>query len=182
MCMNSLLASAGWILDVLFFALLFLGILMGVRRGFIAGICKLAGTFLAIFVAVTFCVALQASLERSFGWTSAMNNSLKAPFGEWVMVLLSFIFLLVLTKVGCWLIGKFGSGLVNGVKPLRIVNMCLGGVLGAFKMFIALFALFAIFRWIPSEGLHEFVASSGIAGRLFSSDWFFAATHLNFLR
>ena len=180
--MNSLLASAGWILDVLFFAFLFLGTFFGVRRGFIAGICKLAGTFFSIFVAVTFCVALQASLERSFGWSTAINNSLAPPFGEWIMVALSFIFLLVLTKVGCWVIGKFGTSVVDEVKPLRILNMCLGGILGAFKTFIALFVLFAIFRWIPSDSFHAFISSSGVVGRLIDSEWFFAATHLNFIK
>ncbi len=180
--MNALLASGGWVLDILFFALLILGILFGVRRGFIAGVCKLAGTFLAVFIAVTFCVALQASLERSFGWTSAINSSIGSPFGEWIMVAVSFIFLLILTKAGCFLIGKFGSALVDGVKPLKIVNMLLGGLLGALKMFILLFILFAVFRWIPSDSLHEFISSSGVVGKMFNSEWFIAATSLNFHR
>ena len=178
--MNLLLAAGAWIADVVFFALILIGILLGVRRGFIEGICKLAGTILAIIVAVTFCVALQASLERSFGWTTSINASVGAPFGEWIMVALSFIFLLVLVKIGCWLVGKFGSAVVDKFAPLRIINKFLGGILGAFKVFILIFILLAVFRWIPSESLHGFLSSSGVVGKIFDSQWFIDATHMNF--
>ena len=178
--MNALLAGGAWFIDVLFFALIIIGILLGVRQGFIAGICKLAGTIFAIIVAVSFCVALQASLERSFGWTSSINASIGEPFGQWIMVILSFIFLLVLVKVGCWLIGKFGSALVDGVAPLRICNMFLGGILGAFKFFIVFFVLLAFLHWIPSDSLHEFISSSGVVGKIFDSEWFINATQLKF--
>lgn len=178
--MNSLLAAGSWVIDVVFFALIILGILLGVKRGFIAGICKLVGTIFSIVVGVVFCVALQASLERSFGATSAINDAIGAPFGEWIMVVLSFIFLVALVKLGCWLIGSFGDSIAKGAKPLRIVNMCLGGILGAFKLFIVFFVILAIFRWIPSESLHNFISSSGVVGKIFDSQWFIDATHMNF--
>ena len=178
--MNSLLAAGAWVIDVLFFALLIIGIFLGTRQGFIAGICKLTGTIFAIIVAVSFCVALQASLERSFGWTTSINNSIGAPFGQWIMVVLSFIFLLALVKISCWVLAKFGSALVSDIAPLRIVNMILGGILGAFKFFILIFVLLAIFRWIPSDSLHNFIGSSGVVGKIFDSQWFIDATHMNF--
>ena len=178
--MNSLLAAGAWVIDILFFVVLILGILLGVRRGFIKGICKLAGTIFSVIVAVTFCVAMQASLERSFGSTTAINNAIGAPFGEWIMVALSFILLIVIVKLGCWFLGGVGSALVDSLAPLRIVNMLLGGILGAFKAFILLFVLFAIFRWLPSDSLHEFISSSGVVGKIFDSQWFIDATHMNF--
>lgn len=178
--MNSLLAAGAWIIDVVFFALIIFGILLGVKRGFIAGICKLAGTIFSIVVGVVFCVSLQASLERNFGTTSAINDAIGAPFGEWIMVILSFLFLVALVKLACWLIGSFGSSLANEVKALRIINMFLGGLLGAFKLFVVFFAVLAILRWIPSESLHEFISSSGVVGKIFDSQWFIDATHMNF--
>ena len=178
--MNSLLAAGSWVMDVLFFVLLFLGVFLGVRKGFIAGVCKLAGTFFSIFVAVTFCVSLQAQLERSFGWTTALNNAIAPPFGQWIIVALCFIFLLVVVKLSCWLIGKLGTVLANKSTPLRIVNMILGGILGAFKLFIIIFIVLAIFRWIPSDGFHNWLASSGVVGKIFDSQWFIDATHMNF--
>lgn len=178
--MNSLLAAGAWTLDVLFFVILLAGILLGVRRGFVKGICKLAGTILAAVVAVTFCVAMQASMERSFGSTTAINNAIGAPFGEWIMVAISFILLLVIVKLSCWFLGKAGSALANSVAPIRIVNMILGGILGAFKAFIFIFVILAIFRWIPSDSFHNFIGSSGVVGKMFDSQWFIDATHMNF--
>ena len=178
--MNSLLASGGWVFDILFFVIIILGILLGVRRGFIKGVCKLAGTIFSVIVAVTFCVAMQASLERSFGATTSLNNAIGAPFGEWIMVILSFILLFIIVKIGCWLLGSIGSAFIDRFAPLRIVNMLLGGILGAFKAFILLFILFAIFRWIPSDSFHDFILSSGVVGKIFDSQWFIDATRLNF--
>lgn len=178
--MNSLLASGAWVADILFFVILILGILLGVRRGFIKGVCKIAGTIFSVIVAVTFCVAMQASLERSFGATSAINDAIGEPFGEWIMVALSFILLIVIVKLGCWLLGSVGGALVDNIAPFRIVNMVLGGILGAFKAFILIFVLLAIMRWIPSDSLHEFFSSSGVVGAIFDSQWFIDATHMNF--
>ena len=178
--MNSLLAAGAWVIDILFFVLLFLGVFLGVRKGFFAGVCKIAGILFAVFVAVTFCVSLQASLERSFGWTTALNNAIAPPFGQWIMIVISFIFLLGIVILGCWLIGKFGTALVNKAAPIRVVNMVLGGILGAFKFFIAIFVVLAIFRWIPSDSFHSWIGSSGVVGRIFDSQWFIDATHLNF--
>ena len=178
--MNSLLAAGSWVMDVLFFVILFLGVFLGVRKGFIQGVCKLAGTFFSIFVAVTFCVSFQATLENSFGWTTALNTSIAPPFGQWIMVAICFIILLVFVKLGCWLVGLIGTALANRSKPLKIVNMVLGGILGAFKFFLIIFVILAIFRWIPSEGFHNWISSSGVVGKIFSSQWFIDATHMNF--
>ena len=181
--MNSLLAKGAWVLDILFFVLLFLGVFFGVKRGFLKSVCKLAGTIFSVIIAVTFCVSLQAALENSFGWTTAISRSVGSPFGQWIMVAICFIFLLVLVKLGCWLLGKGGTALIDSFAPIRILNMFLGGILGAFQMFIAMFVLFAIFRWIPSEPLHNFVESSSVVGVIFNpshGSWFYDATHMNF--
>ena len=178
--MNLLLAAGAWVADVLFFVIFILGILLGVWRGFIKGICKIAGTVFSVIVAVTFCVAMQASMERSFGTTTAINEAIGAPFGEWIMVALCFILLVVIVKVGCWLLGKFGSAIVESCAPAKIVNMVLGGILGAFKAFIVIFVLLAIMNWIPSDSLHEFLSSSSVVGAIFDSQWFIDATHMTF--
>ena len=179
--MTSLLAAGAWVLDVLFFVLMIAGILFGVWRGFLKGICKLAGTIFAGVIAVTFCVSLQASLDKSFGWTTKINTAIGAPWGKWIMVIVSFVFLLLLVQGGCWAIGAAGTALVDRFAPFRIINMILGGILGAFQMFTILFVLFAIFRWIPSESLHNFISSSTVMGAIYNptpGSWFYAATNL----
>ena len=182
--MNSLLAKGAWSLDLVFFILLFLGIFLGVKRGFLKSICKLAGTIFSLVIAVTFCVSLQASLEKSFGWTTAINNSMHrpdSPWGKWIMVIVSFVFLVLLVKLGCWAIGAGGTALAERYEPVKIINMVLGGAMGAFQMFVIIFIIFAILRWIPSTSLHEFIASSKVVGVIFNptpGSWFYAATNM----
>ena len=178
--MNLLLVRGAWVVDVLFFALLVIGTMLGVRKGFVAGVCKLMGTLLAIFVAVAFCVPMQASLEKNFGATTALNNAIAPPFGQWILVAICFIFLVVIVKLGCWLIGLIVNSVANKSTTVRVINMVLGGLLGAFEMFMLIFAIFAVFRWIPSTALHNFMSSSVVAGSIFRSDWFIRVTSLSF--
>ena len=62
--MNNLLAAGGWTLDVAFFVILLVGILLGVMRGFVAGICKLAGKIFSVAVAVVFCVSFFGNVGK----------------------------------------------------------------------------------------------------------------------
>ncbi len=68
--------SSAWILDVVFFVILLLGLLLGTWRGFIKGVCKLAGTIFALFVAFTFCNPFKNTLENWFGMTTAIANGM----------------------------------------------------------------------------------------------------------
>ena len=183
--MGLLAVKGAWSLDLIFFLLLFLGIFLGVRRGFLKSICKLAGTIFSLVIGVTFCVSLQASLEDSFQWTSKMNESMgkavDSPLGKWIMIAICFVFLVLFVKLACWGIGAGGTALAERYEPVKIVNMVLGGVFGAFQMFIILFGIFAIFRWIPSESFHNFIASSSVVGKIFNPlpvSWFWKATNL----
>ena len=183
--MYLLAAKGAWSLDLIFFLLMFLGVFLGVFRGFLKSICKLAGTIFSLVIAVTFCVSLQASLEKSFQWTSKMNESMgkavDSPLGKWIMIVICFVFLVLLVKGACWAIGAGGTALVDRYEPIKIVNMVLGGIMGAFQMFVILFGIFAILRWIPSESLHNFIASSSVVGKIFDpteGSWFWSATNL----
>ncbi len=72
----------GWILDLVFFLILLLGTAYGAYRGFVAGICKLAGTFFALIFAFTFCVAFSNFLELCFGMTTAIANGLNGAIAK----------------------------------------------------------------------------------------------------
>ena len=183
--MNLLAAKGAWSLDLIFFLLLFLGIFLGVKRGFLNSICKLAGTIFSLVIGVTFCVSLQSSLEKNFQWTSKMNESMgkavDSPLGKWIMIVISFVFLVLLVQLACWAIGAGGTALADRYEPVKIVNMVLGGIMGAFQMFVIIFGIFAILRWIPSESLHNFIASSSVVGKIFDptqGSWFWSATNL----
>lgn len=173
--MNLLAATGSWVLDVIFFAVLLLGMLFGVWRGFVKGICKLAGTIFAVVFAFTFCVPMKNSLDSWFGLTAALGGT---TLSGWISVVISFIVLVVLIKLGAWLIGKVGSVLVEKFAPLKVVNKILGGLLGLAKAMLLIFILLAILKWIDAAAVNEFIAQSAVVSRIYFSEWFMHAFHL----
>ncbi|MDE5896186.1 MAG: CvpA family protein [Clostridia bacterium] len=171
-----------WILDVLFFVLIIFGILLGVRQGFIAGICKLAGTILAVAVAILFCNSFADALGLTDALVSAIGN---AEIGGWIAVAIAFLILIVLTKMGAWLLGKLGTALAEKIKPFALVNNLCGGILGLFKALILIFLLLAACYWL-NEWLHlaplaDFINGSSIVGAIFQWDWFIEIAHFKFV-
>lgn len=173
--MNILAASASsWTLDVVFFALLLLGLLFGVWRGFVKGICKLAGTIFSVIFAFTFCIPMKNQLDSWFGLTSAMGGTTAAGWGA---VVISFVVLVILIKLGAWLIGKLGTLLVNKFGPVKVINKILGGLLGLVKALLFIFILLAIFRWVNAASINNFIANSAVVGKIYNSSWFIQAFH-----
>ncbi len=215
-----------WIVDVVFFVLLIGGILLGVKKGFIEGLCSLAGTLFALVFAFFFCVSFEGFLENTFHMTTALSDKLVGAFasnpnmnveiggdtatalqnagipgflanfmasalgsntlpegttaamlfgatvGKWIAILISFLALVILVRLGAFLLSKLLSGVVNKIAPLRIVNKLAGGILGLAKSLILLFIALAICRWLPIESVHQFISSSSIVGKLFVSEWY----------
>ncbi len=173
--MNILAAAGSWTLDVVFFALLILGMFFGVWRGFIKGICKLAGTIFSVIFAFTFCLPMKNQLDSWFGLTSAMGGTAAAGWGA---VVISFVALVILIKLGAWLVGKLGTFLVNKFGPVKVINKVLGGLLGLVKALLVIFILLAIFKWIGADGIDNFISDSAVVGKIYSSDWFIKAFHV----
>ena len=170
--MNFLAATGGWVLDVVFFAVILIALTIGVWRGFIKGICKIAGTVFAIVFSVCFCVPMENSLESTFGMTTALSNAIGATAGGWIAVVLSFLILVVIIKLGAWLLGKLGTALVNRFAPLKTVNKLLGGLLGLVKALVLILLLLAVLKWIGLASVDEFIASSSIVKHIYQWNWF----------
>lgn len=171
-----------WILDVVFFVLIIGGIFFGVHRGFVAGICKLAGTILAVFVAFSFCTMFQYTLETWFGLTTALYNVIgneKAAY--WIAVVISFIALVILVKLCAWLLGKLFTSVINKVKAFAFINRLLGGVLGLVMAGAAIFLILTLFQWIQIESVDSFISSSTIVGAIYNWDWFREAASFSWL-
>ena len=175
--MNLLAATGGWVLDVVFFAVILIALAIGVWRGFIKGICKIAGTIFAIVFSVCFCVPMENSLESTFGMTTALSDAVGATAGGWIAVVLSFVILVVIIKLGAWLLGKLGTKLVDRFAPLKTVNKLLGGLLGLVKALVFIFLLLAILKWIGLASVNEFIDSSAIVKHIYYWDWFSQAMH-----
>lgn len=226
-----LLASNGWILDLAFFLILLFGVALGIRKGFISGICRLAGWLFAVAFAIFFCVLFADFLENAFGMTTAISNGLVKQFtknealnfdisganleetlaeanvwkivasaivkgtagtdipqgttlamlissvvANWISIAISFVLLILLVRIGAVILDKIFSGLVDSVKPLRIVNHFLGGLLGVLKGGILIFLVLAIFHWISAEAIDGYILSSNVVGKIYASDWFHNAT------
>lgn len=224
----------GWILDLAFFLILILGTAYGAYRGFVAGICKMASTLVALIFAFTLCVAFSNFLELCFGMTTALSNALAQsiaknelyavgipvdasgatigamlgdingiarwfistsfksveliPAGttpailigsvlaKWISIVISFVALVILIKLGAVLITKLFDALKDKMTPVRIVDQALGAVLGLLKAVLLIFILLLIMNWLPIGALHDYISSSAVVGRIFTSGWFQNAT------
>lgn len=173
----------GWILDVIFVVILIGGIFLGIFRGFVASICKLAGTILAIFVAVSFCTMFQYTLETWFGLTTALYNAIgsdKAAY--WIAVAISFIALLIVVKLCAWLLGMLFTSIVNKVKAFAFINRLLGGVLGLVMAGAAVFLLLTFCQLIHVQAVDNYISSSTIVGSIYNWDWFQQAATFSWLK
>ena len=122
--MNLLAAAGGaWILDAIFFGILLIGLIIGALRGFVRSIAKMAGTIFSFIVAFLFCIQFSALLENWFHLTTALAGAIKnAKIAYWLCVALSFILLVILTKLAAWLLGKLGKSIVHRSKLLGAVD------------------------------------------------------------
>lgn len=179
--MNQLLVSAGLVLDIVFFGILVLGLFFGVKNGFWRGICALAGTLFSLLIGVLFCRKFQSFLDETLGlhMTQAIQSGLGKTIpseliansvGEWIAIAICFLILVALVRFLAWLIGKLGKSLVEKSKFFRVFDRLLGGILGLVQAAMFLCFLLSICYWIPWEGLHNFITSSSIVGKIFT-DW-----------
>lgn len=178
----SLLASSagtGWILDIVFFVLMLGGLLFGAVRGFVRSICKLGGTILSVFMAISFCTPLQAALEKAFGLTTLIANGIhNATVAGWIGIAICFILLLVLTKLAAWLFGKVAKALIDRSKALAIVDRVLGALIGLAEAFLLCFFLLTVLNWLNIAAVNEFIQTSFVVKGIYSSNWFLNATKL----
>ena len=189
--MNGLLLAGGgaWVLDLVFCLLLVLGVFVGVWRGFVASVIKIAGIILAVFVGVTFCIALQNALEGWFGLTSKLadlfgGHSWSGTLAYWLMNIACFLVLGLLTWLFCFFVGRLGKKLVSAFGPVRIIDRALGGILGLFQAGILILLLLAICYWISTAfpAMRTFIDASTIVGKIFNWSWFQDAVRLKFTK
>lgn len=182
MLQNSLLVSSAVVLDIAFFVILLGGTLLGVRRGFVRSLCKIAGWITSLIVAVSFCVAFANTLA-GWGLTDALDYSVKnSTISWWLTVAISFVALIVIVRAGAWILGFLGKKIVDSSKKLRMLDRILGGLLGLVKAASIILFLLAVCMWIPSDTMHDFIGSSTIVGAIFNSTWFIETmSHIPFL-
>lgn len=73
---GALLASAGWVLDLVFFLILILTTAYGAYKGFVAGVCKMAGMVVTLVLSFALCVSFANFLELCFHMTTGIANGI----------------------------------------------------------------------------------------------------------
>lgn len=97
-------------------------------------------------------------------------------FAKWISVVIAFILLILLVRLGAWCISKAFGALKNAVAPIRVVDQILGAVLGLAKALFWIFVILLVCNWLPFAGLQNFISSSAIVGKIYASEWFQSAT------
>lgn len=233
---ENLLASGGWVLDLVFFLFLVLGTAWGAHRGFVAGVCKLAGKWVSLIFAFVFCISFANFLETCFHMTSAISEGIAAsiakneayavgigadvagaeigealkgmgigafqrwliqvwfanidliPAGttpalliasvlsKWISVVIAFLLLILLVRLGALLISKCFNAIKEKIGPLKVADQALGALLGLAKACFFIFVLLLICNWLPIGALQDFIGSSTVVGKIYTSQWFQNAT------
>ncbi len=160
-----------WILDIIFFVVLLLGCFIGAKVGLVKGVCKISGWVLSIVIPLLFCVAFKDALENWFGMVSAISNGIgNAKIADWLSVGIAFILLAIIVRLGTYLLGKIGTALVEGVKPMKVVNGILGALLGIIEAFLVVYFILLILSWLSIDSVNTFIDASTVVGAIYRSD------------
>lgn len=181
--MIPVLQSAAWALDIAFFVILLLGIFIGVKRGLLRFVCKIAGTIFSVVLAFMTCIPLKNATGGLFGLEAKLQSSISAVpvLGTWITIGVSFLAIAVLVRLAAWLIGIVGKSLVEHSKAMNYVDKALGGVVGlAFAALLILFLL-AVCTWLPAAGLQTFIRESFIVSKIYEWPWFQSIASFSFL-
>lgn len=165
-------------LDIVFIVALALFVILGIWRGFVVNICKLAGTILSIVLSVTFCTPAVSLIDRLFGLTDLMAQSMNPTLAKYLAIAISFIALLVLIKLATWLIGKLLKSLVDLNAAIKAIDKVLGAVFGVCIAFVLLTLALIICRMINLDQIDQYIASTTIVNWVYTSKWFLRATEV----
>ena len=169
-----------WILDILLFIILLLGLIFGSWRGFVKGICKLAGTIFAIIVSVSFCNPFKNALENWFGMTTAIAAGVGEMAASVIALVLSFLILFILVKSGALILGLIGNAVAKSCKFFDVINRLFGAVLGLIEAIFLIYLLLTICYWVGSESLNHFISQSTVVSAIYRSDWFIWAANFKY--
>ena len=169
---------SAWIIDLVFFFILLVGLLFGAWRGFVKGVCKIAGTIFALFIAFSFCNPFKNCLENWFGLTSAISASgVGDVFAGWIVIAISFVALFLIVRLGAFLLGVIGKALAHSCKFFAGIDRFFGALLGLCEAFVLVYLLLTICYWIGVPSINVYLDASFVVGAIYRSDWFvWAAT------
>lgn len=133
-------------IDILVAILLILALVLGIKRGFVVQLCHLIGLYMAMLLAPKFATEVGMLVMDDVG---------KAYLAGFIIIVAAALILI-------WIIAPIIRAIVVW-RPLKFIDVLLGGALNLVTMTIIIAALFAIFdrinigSSIRQEALHEIV-------------------------
>lgn len=148
--------------------LLFLGLLMGLRRGFVIQLIHLVGFFLSFIFATIFYKRLAGSLSMWIPYPELSTDNTWAMFLATMPLenafynAVSFAIIFFSVKVILQIIGYMIDIVVN-IPLLRSMNKLLGAILGFIEMYAITFIVLFIFALVPLDSVQHKLSSSFMA-------------------
>ncbi|MFD0768264.1 CvpA family protein [Bacillus sp. CGMCC 1.60114] len=154
-------------IDIIIIVLLVMGFLLGLRRGLVLQLVKLASFIIAYLVAYWYCKDLAPALQKIIpypfkqevnvpNWIDA--NSMETVFYQAI----AFIALFIITKIALTLLGQL-LNMFTEIPVLKQVNALGGAILGFLEVYIILFVLIVIGTILPVEQVQTSLNTSTIS-------------------
>lgn len=161
------------ILDGAFFLILVLGLIIGIWKGFVKQITKIAGWIFSIVVALFFCVALSNQIDKWWGLATKLGELVhNVKVGGWLSIGICFVGLVIVVRLVAWLLGWIGTKLCEASKFLGALNKIFGGIWGLFIAALIIALGLAICVWINKANVNDFINSSHVVKYIYNWKWF----------
>jgi uncharacterized membrane protein required for colicin V production len=147
--------------------LLILGLLIGLKRGFIMQVLHLTGFIISFIIAVLFYKSLSPILMIWIPYPEIGTEGLGAIFGTLPLETafyngISFVFIFFVSKIILQIIANMLDFLAE-LPILHSVNRLLGAILGFLETYFILFILLYILALVPIDTIQEHMNNSSVA-------------------
>ncbi|GGE76545.1 CvpA family protein [Priestia taiwanensis] len=152
-------------LDFIILALLFVGFLRGIKRGFVMQTIRLLSSIAAFIVAYIYAGDLGAKLHLWIPFPAIGDQSFLTEFLRDVSVetayyyVIAFFIIFIGTKIVLFIVGSM-LDFVASIPVLKQINSIAGGALGLVETYLLLFVLLIIGSKLPIESIQHSMQNS----------------------
>ncbi|HEX6594586.1 MAG TPA: CvpA family protein [Bacillota bacterium] len=155
-------------LDFIIFILLLLGLLIGLKRGFILQVFHLVGLITAFIVAILYYKPLASKLSLWIPYPELTNDHLWADFLSEMPLehafyhAVSFAIIFFATKIILQIVATM-LDFIASIPILRSVNKIGGAILGFLEVYVILFIVLYILALTPVQTVQTWLNHSSLA-------------------
>lgn len=148
--------------------LLIIGVLVGLRRGFILQVLHLTAFIIAFIVAATYYDNVASKLELWIPYPEVMSDSSWAVFLESLPLeaayynAIAFGALFFVTKIILQIVATM-LDFVADLPLLNVINSWLGAILGFIEVYLLIFVALYILALAPVSVIQDYIDGSSIA-------------------